>query len=62
MQYYRDPEHIGVTVASIDHASVPLGRPQFRIFVKESPSWYQIPEDGLPRHDEFNPSFQKLLQ
>lgn len=58
MQYHCEPENVSVTAAAIDQAAAPLGPPGFHIFVTEKPSWYQIPEDGLPRYDHFTPGFQ----
>lgn len=33
-------------------------RPQMHIFAASQAPWYQIPDDGLPRHDEFPPGFE----
>lgn len=46
----ENPDLIGVRVGALDQdPRVPVGAHQF---VKYAPSWYEIPDDGLPRFEE----------
>lgn len=54
MQYHNEPNKISIVAAAIDRATASIGPPKCHIFVKEKPTWYQIPEDELPQYDYFS--------
>lgn len=63
MQYHCEPDIVGVAVGTIDEDSLTeqLRGPSNHIFVAEKASWFNIPNDGLPRYETFSPEFMKML-
>jgi len=54
MWYRAEPDGGGVAAGTIDEEKTVKGwfkGPQSHIYVKDVPSWYEIPEDGRRRHD-----------
>ena len=49
-----DPDAISIRLGAFD--GDPGIRPQRRQFVAYAASWEEIPDDGLPRYDEYPPS------
>jgi len=46
---YPDGPHISVRFGVLDDD--PGQRPQMRTYVSSTPPWYDVPDDGLPRHE-----------
>lgn len=63
MAYHCQPERISVAAGTIDETSVHgnLPKPSMHIFLKEKAGWFQLPEDGLDRWEEFSTPFQEKL-
>lgn len=61
LQYDLYPYKTHVAAASIVHHARALPTVGVHIWCKRSPTWYQIPEDGVARYEEFDPEFQRLL-
>lgn len=66
MQYAIDKTAMGVAVGSIDEESIAPDRrsclkPKQHIFLKDKPSWFEVPDDGAERHDAHAEAFQRLL-
>ncbi len=58
IQYDCYPHKTHVAAGILSRGSQQLLPPVgMHIFVKSRPLWYQIPEDGVPRFDEFDPVF-----
>jgi len=63
MRYYKESDRIGIAAGSITENTMKdaLPKPDHHIFVAEKASWFDLPEDGLPRHDYHTDSFQEGL-
>ena len=62
MQYHCQPNRISVTAGSIDQSLVPLPKPTEHIFLCEKAAWFDLPEDGLKRIDDFDTPFKYKLE
>jgi hypothetical protein len=61
MKYHHQPEELGIAAGTVDKSAKPLPRPKDHIFVEEKASWFELPDDGLERFDEFRPPFRDRL-
>lgn len=67
MQYFCQPEIIGIAVGTIDEESmgdkVGVLNGRKRVYTKEGKKarWWKIPNDSMENFDTFSPSFQELL-
>ena len=61
MQYHLQPARLSIAASTIDKSTAPVPQPEEHIFLNEKASWFQMPDDGLSRFDEFDPSFQDKL-
>jgi hypothetical protein len=63
--WYSVNDNFGIAAGSLDEESMPAGtlagleRP--RIFLQEKAGWYDIPEDGAPKFERFQPGFDEKL-
>ena len=62
MWYYCLKEYIFLTTTSVDESTNPLPAPSEYICVGEKASWYEIPDDGVPRFDGMEPHFTTMLE
>ena len=62
MQYYLQPERLSVAAGTLDRSTELLPAPKEHIFLREKASWFKVPDDGLPRFEEFDPPFQGKLE
>jgi hypothetical protein len=62
MSYTVDPETIHMTLGSVGDVEegVLSGLALKHIYLVDKPTWYQIPDDGLPRFDTM-PNEKKYL-
>ena len=63
MSYKFRPENISITSGSIDEESIKGELPKAvkHIFVEEKAPWYELPDDKLPRYQQYPPEFQKMV-
>lgn len=61
MLYFFDPNRIGITMGLIDGGKDLKLPPSAHIFLKDKPAWFQVPEDGAERCQEFNNNFTERV-
>lgn len=61
LQYYLYPEKTHVAASTIDANTLEPIKVGCHIWTKRAPSWYAIPDDGIPRYQEFDEEFQAKL-
>lgn len=61
IQYDCYPDKTHVAAGTIAEGASLVPKVGVHIFVKEKPIWYDIPEDKLPRWDEFDDEFREKL-
>ena len=61
MRYHHQPEELGIASGTIGKSAAPLPRPKEHIFLQDKAVWFELPDDGLQRFDEFDPPFQHEL-
>ena len=54
MRYHFQEDSLGINLGTLDIGCDFVPETQCHIFVKDKPAWYQIPDDGKPRHDRFD--------
>ena len=59
LQYDCLPKKTHITIATVVECGYELPKVGVHIFVKSKPTWYQIPEDGVERYDEFDTQFEE---
>lgn len=62
MQYHFQPQRLSIAAGTIDGSTAPLPQPGEHIFLSEKASWFNLPQDGINRFDEFDPPFQRKLE
>lgn len=62
IQYDCYPDKTHVAAGTIVKGAERLPNVNVHIFVKSKPVWYDIPEDGLPRWEEFDDEFNEKLR
>lgn len=62
IQYDCYPDKTHVAAGTIVKGAEILPKLGVHIFVKSKPVWYDIPEDKLPRWDEFDDEFNEKLR
>ncbi|KAF2092963.1 hypothetical protein NA57DRAFT_62064 [Rhizodiscina lignyota] len=62
IQYDCYPNKTHVAAGTITKGSELLPKVGMHIFVKSKPAWYSIPDDGLPRYEEFDEEFLGVLK
>jgi hypothetical protein len=67
MRYNCEPGSIHITARTIDEQSVKGTLPRVKqdIFVGEGKgkgdSWYEVPDDGIPKYERFSNGFQEKI-
>lgn len=62
MTYRFEENSIWLTLGTIKEASPPpVAGVSSHIFWAEKASWFVVPDDGTPRHDQFGPDGQGKL-
>lgn len=61
IQYYLYPNKTHVAAGTIQRNDFDTPKVGCHIWCKSVPKWHSIPEDGIPRYDEFDDDFQALL-
>jgi hypothetical protein len=54
MTYHFQEDSLGVTLGTLDQDCGFVPVTKYHIFVKDVAAWSRLPNDGLPRHQEFN--------
>lgn len=54
MRYHFQEKSLGVTLGSVDKDCDIVPEITCHIFLKDCPAWYQLPDDGKPRYQEFD--------
>jgi hypothetical protein len=62
MEYYLQPQSVGIAAGTIDRSTETLPQPVEHIFLAEKAPWFKVPDDGLARFEEFDPPFQGKLE
>lgn len=62
IQYDCYPGKTHVAAGTIVSGAGVMPKVGVHIFVKSKPIWYDIPQDGLPRWDEFDEEFNEQLR
>ena len=57
LQYECYPEKTHLAVTTVTKTEIVVPRVGVHIFVKSCPNWYEIPNDGVERYDEFDTDF-----
>lgn len=61
MKYCHQPDQLGIAAGTIDKSTTPLPRPKKHIFLQEKAAWFELPDDGIERFDQFSHPFQEEL-
>ena len=62
MRYFTERDRLGILVALIDDSKDLDLKPSAHIFLKDKPAWFQLPDDGIQRCQEFNAEFAERLE
>ena len=62
MQYDCYPEKTHIAAGLVTQGSELIPKVCTHIFVRSKPTWYNIPEDGVPRYEEFDEDFLNVLK
>jgi hypothetical protein len=62
LQYYLYPEKTHVAASTITRNDFDVPKVGCHIWTKSVPKWHTISEDGVPRYEEFDAEFTKLLE
>jgi len=62
MQYDCYPEKTHIAAGLVTQGGELIPKVCMHIFVRSKPTWYNIPEDGIPRYDEFDEEFWDVLK
>jgi hypothetical protein len=62
MQYYCNLDRFALTASSIEESKLPLLKGSEHIFLKEKAPWFDVPDDGLERHEGMPPVFEDAIQ
>jgi len=65
MSYKCEPDFISLTAGTFNEDSIrgQLPRVKQHIFVDEKvKTWYELPDDTLPRYSSFSSAFQKKIE
>lgn len=54
MEYYFQPESLGIALGTADNDCKFSTAPATHIFLKDKPAWFKVPEDGAKRYDGHN--------
>jgi len=55
--FYPDKTHLAAGTATKGADKIP--KVCMHLYLKKAPCWYQIPDDGVPRYDEFPEDFKE---
>lgn len=62
MWYYLYPNKVHVAAGTMIKSDFDLPKEvEMHIWIKQAPSWYDIPKDGVRRFEEFDGEFEKRL-
>lgn len=61
LQYDLTPEKAHVAAGTVDQGAYTIPPLLEHIWVKRAPAWYRIPDDGVPRYQEFDDDFEAVL-
>lgn len=59
MQYHCYPDKTHVAAGSVVQGSETLPKVGCHIWIKRKPIWFEIPEDGVERWQEFDLAFEE---
>ena len=54
MEYYFQPESLGIALGTVDKECNFSTAPGCHIFLKDKPAWFKVPDDGAKRYDGHN--------
>ncbi|EMC94489.1 hypothetical protein BAUCODRAFT_549812 [Baudoinia panamericana UAMH 10762] len=61
MQYHCFPDRTHVAAGSVTEGGDGLPQVEMHIFTKNKPVWYSIPDDNVPRWEEFDTETDRML-
>ena len=61
LQYYLYPEKTHVAASTMRRCDFDTPKVGCHIWCRHIPSWHELPDDGVERHDEFDEDFQSRL-
>ena len=62
MRYFFEPDRFGITVGLLDGGKQLELRPSAHIYLKDKPAWFDVPDDGARRWQEFNMEFTERIE
>ncbi len=62
MRYFFEPDRVAVTVGCLDGGKQLELQPSAHIFLKDKPAWFEVPEDGARRWQEFHTEFTERIE
>jgi hypothetical protein len=61
MRYFVEADRVGIAIGVLDDAEGLELIPSAHIFLKDKPGWFQVPDDGAERCQEFSTAWEEIL-